>query len=231
MESIVKETRADVFTIFDCCYAGNLCKDTRSPDPIRNFEFLGATEDGTTPLPGEKSFTTALIWALENLSALNSPFSTAELFYQITAKAPSFPKKQRPVLKQRDEPSIQRLMLAPIPKGGKFVPSESPRLAQGQSLDLQADIKRSVDLRFFFEEFPTEENITRLSKKMKELLDGGELPATHISWVGLFQRNLVRNAAKKWLSILPSRTPISPGATAQVAPPTPISSQDSSKWY
>lgn len=231
MESIVKQTRADILTIFDCCYAGNLCTDARSPDPKRNFEFLGAAEDGTTPLPGDKSFTSALIWALEKLSTLNTPFSTTELIYHVAAKAPHFPKKQRPVLKQRDEPSNQRLMLAPIPKGGKLVQSESSHLVRGQSLDLQADVKRSVDLRFFFEEFPTEENITRLAKKMKWLLDEGEFPATHISWVGLFQRNIVRNVAKKWLSIIPSRigTPTSPGNTAQVAPQTPISPQDLSK--
>lgn len=233
MESIVKQTRADILTIFDCCYAGNLCTETRSPDPIRNFEFLGAAEDGTTPSPGNKSFTSALIWALEKLSTLNMPFSTTELIYHVAAKAPHFPKNQRPVLKQRDEPSNQRLMLAPVPKEEKHVQSGFSHLVQGQSLDPQADIKRSVDLRFFFDEFPTEENITRLAKKMRGMLDEGEFPVTHISWVGQFQRNLIRNAAKKWLSIIPSRigTLTSPGKTAQVAPPTPISPQDSSKWW
>jgi hypothetical protein len=226
VENLVKTTRADVLTIFDCCYAGNLC----GRSPRRNFEFLAATRDGRTPVPGDTSFTSALIWALETLVAHNTPFSTTVLMNHIINKAPHFPKKQIPILIPRYELSDRRLMLAPIPKSGECVSSELPRPVYRQSADLQGTIKQSVDLRFFFDGSPTERKIACLSRKMKELRDEDDFPVTHISWVGLCSRDLVRNAAKKWLSIIPSRRamPTSDETTPAILPTTPpiLSPQD-----
>ena len=128
-----------------------------------------------------------------------------------------------------------RLMLAPIPNDGEVVPVECPRPTSNQPMDLQGALKQSVDLRFFFDRNITEEDIAGLSKKMKEIIEDVEFPLRHIGWVGLCSRDvvIVRNAVKKWLSIIPSRRgcSLSPDLTATVAPITPTSllSQDLSK--
>ena len=55
---------ADVFQIFDCCYAGNF--GARGGGGSGANEYLAATDkDDTTPKPGPNSFTSALIWALK----------------------------------------------------------------------------------------------------------------------------------------------------------------------
>jgi hypothetical protein len=196
-ESIVTNTSADVLVIFDCCFAGNLVSDGRSPYPNRNFEFLAATGHSTiTPVPGPSSFTTALVWALEKLVASKVPFSTTELLNQIGNAAPHFPKKQYPILKERYNSSDRRLMLAPILKDGQCVPVEYKPPAEKQ----KEFPKEALDLRFYFNKRPCEEEIKRLSKELKELLDKGITSTSKISWVGLRSRDIVKEAAMKWRS-------------------------------
>jgi hypothetical protein len=198
VEIIIKRTQADVLTIFDCCFAGNLVSPSgRAPSPMRNFEFLAATgKDTTTPRPGPHSFTTALIWSLDKLVARNTPFSTTELFNQIGNEAPDFPrKKQTPILKQRFEESDRRLMLAPIPREGEN--RGSIYRPPVQELDA---LKQSIDLRFFFDEPPTDEDVRRLSTALKELIEARTITATRIGWAGLSTRDIVRAAAMRWRS-------------------------------
>lgn len=214
VENIVKKTRADVLTIFDCCFAGNLISD-RSLNPDRNFEFLGATGYATTtPPPGPHSFTSALEWALEKLAALKAPFSTHEILLQIANQAPNFPRKQCPILKERNELTDRRLMLAPISKGGEFVLAENTVPVEKQ----KDAVKESLDLRFFFNKRPDGEQVRRLATKLKELIDKDAISATRISWVGLRSKDIiVREAAMKWLnyrkpsvSSQPNRLTLSP---------------------
>jgi hypothetical protein len=213
-ENIVTKTRADILLIFDCCFAGNLISDGRSPYPNRNFEFLAATGHSTiTPVPGPSSFTSALVWALEKLVASKVPFSTTELLNQIGNAAPHFPKKQYPILKERYNSSDRRLMLAPIPKEGDFVPTESKAPAEKQ----KEILKEALDLRFYFNKRPCEDQIKRLSKELKDLLDKGTIPASKVSWVGLRSKDIVKEAAMKWRSyrkpsvtLQPNRSNLSP---------------------
>ncbi len=102
-ENLIKDSWGDVLIIFDCCAAGNLGRDigARGLWASRAFEFLGATSaEETTPEPGPNSFTSGLIWALEQL-AVNDGFTTSELLRKIT-EAPKFPQNQYPVHHDRD---------------------------------------------------------------------------------------------------------------------------------
>src|SRR5450432_490152 len=185
VEGNLEHTRADVLTIFDCCFAGNLVIPSERSASQRIFEFLAATgKDTTTPKPGPHSFTTALIWALEKLSCRKTPFSTTELLHQIGNEAPDFPRrKQIPILKERFEPSDRRLMLAPIGEDISF-------RIQPPVLKLEA-VKESIDLRFFFDRPPDDEDIKCLSKELKKLTAAKAISAIRIGWVGLSSRDIV----------------------------------------
>lgn len=200
-------TRADILLIFDCCYAGNLVSEGRSPYPNRNFEFLAATGGTITPVPGPYSFTSALIWSLEKLVASKVPFSTTELLNQIGNAAPNFPKKQYPILKERYNSSDRRLMLAPIPKEGHAIPSTRNAIAEKQ----KEVPKEALYLRFYFNKRPCEEQIKKLSKELKEFLDRSATSTLKIGWVGLRSKDIiVREAAMKWRSYRKPSVPLQP---------------------
>ena len=74
-EANLENTRADVFEIFACCYAGDLGIVCGSS--TRLFEYLGATPAGSAPgSPGKYSFTSGLLWALEQLADNHEIFMT-----------------------------------------------------------------------------------------------------------------------------------------------------------
>ncbi|KAF4624049.1 hypothetical protein G7Y89_g14124 [Cudoniella acicularis] len=117
VEHIVRDAEGDALLIFDCCYAGNLTlRDVQSSRPTRSFEYIaacGSTDE--TNFPGPESFTSAMIWALEDLVKSQKRFTTLELQNKIMNEAPSFPRKQSVLVMERDDPCDQRLVLAPLP--------------------------------------------------------------------------------------------------------------------
>lgn len=136
-EQLLKDTAADIFGIFDCCYAGNICKmKSRGSKPAK-VEYLGAcAEDDRTPGPGKRSFTTALIQALNNLSK-KSYFSVDELQREIVATG-ILPENQYPPLGDRFHPSPEHIMLAPFRAG-------EPKIEPTGNVSAEF-----VDLRFHF---------------------------------------------------------------------------------
>ncbi|KAL9035476.1 MAG: hypothetical protein Q9180_004842, partial [Flavoplaca navasiana] len=98
-EASLRQTLADIFEIFDCCYAGDLGRGRHGGVfSTRSFEYLGATSSGdTTKAPGPGSFSSALIWALGVLAKESGGFTTSTLANKIR-EAPNFPKKQVPIL-------------------------------------------------------------------------------------------------------------------------------------
>ncbi len=90
---------------------------------LRSFEYLAATEEiGFTMVPGEDSFTRALIYALETLveERTDGRFTTAELLNKIKTDAPHFPKDQNPMLMNREgSHSAGRIMLQPLQRSVK----------------------------------------------------------------------------------------------------------------
>jgi hypothetical protein len=77
-ENIITATHADVLVIFDCCEAGSVGGyKSRARRP--NFEYITACGEGDyTGIPGEKSFTSALIWSLNELCD-QAPFTSDQL--------------------------------------------------------------------------------------------------------------------------------------------------------
>lgn len=100
VERTLVATSSDVLVIFDCCRAGLLCKSAQEglENNDRIFQCLGACEsDQRTRSSGKQSFTTAMIWALEEL-AEESSFPVTKLVKKIEAHE-GFPHDdQRPVL-------------------------------------------------------------------------------------------------------------------------------------
>jgi hypothetical protein len=192
---IIKRTQGDVLVIFDCCHAGVLAKRTRSTSD-RNFEFLAACgSDDLTEMPGENSFTSALIWSLKALVKSKPSFTTQQLLRKINADAPKFPRHQHALIEERseDETSCYRkLVLAPLPRQGEKVEMEPPSEKEKPKLQ----IKHYLDLRFFYDKPPTKEEILRLSQSLKELIASERITARHIGWLKM--TDIVRNAYDQW---------------------------------
>ncbi|KAL9040449.1 MAG: hypothetical protein Q9214_004482, partial [Letrouitia sp. 1 TL-2023] len=175
-ESALKNTKADIFEIFDCCYAGDLGRSRGFG--TRCFEFLGATSSGDiTRSPGPKSFTTALMWALSELVNESGKFTTSALANKIR-EAEFFPKTQVPILTERnDYASLQRIVLAPLPKQGD--PIEQPS-DENSSSDAEWGF---LDLKFALEHCPVEESVADLAKQVS--LIAKDFKIRYVKWGGL----------------------------------------------
>ncbi len=183
--------------IFDCCYAGNLVYHhldrQRGYWPTRSFEFLAACkQDKLTHPPGPKSFTRALIWALEGLLEDRGKFTTHELQTEI-GKAPGFPKDQHVQVLDRGDPCDQRLVLAPIP------PHSSNVKSNGTNSDPPVhQPKEFFDLRFWYLSSPNEEEVTDVAKILKKLIHEEKIHANRIAWIRFGDVNRLRNIVNKW---------------------------------
>jgi hypothetical protein len=115
-ENIITATHADVLVIFDCCEAGSVGGyKSRARRP--NFEYITACGEGDyTGIPGEKSFTSALIWSLNELCD-QAPFTSDQLVKK-TREYPHLPRDQKPELRHKEEPS-EFVWIAPIGTNAK----------------------------------------------------------------------------------------------------------------
>lgn len=85
VENTLGKAKADVLVILDCCYAGVLSRAQQSTHGTRKkFQYIAACEaEQRTKSAGPDSFTTAFIWALNELA--NEPvFSTRQLVRTLT---------------------------------------------------------------------------------------------------------------------------------------------------
>jgi hypothetical protein len=192
---IVKRTAGDVLVIFDCCYAGILAKKTRSISD-RNFEFLAACgSDDVTAMPGEDSFTSALIWSLDLLAKSKTSFTTNQLLRKINENAPKFPRNQEALLMERGEDEttcFRKLVLAPLPKPGEKDVRDLPPPKEKST----SQIKHYLDLRFFYDKPPTKEEILYLSQSLKEMIYNEKITARHIGWLNM--TDIVKNVYDQW---------------------------------
>ena len=145
---------------------------------LRSFEYLGACSSGNTTLsPGDGSFTTALIWALNELAKQQSKFLISELSRKIRY-APNFPKDQVPVQIDRGSHSLQRIMLAPLPETSDQADSTS-RASSGlgpQGL---------LNLNFIFDEPPSKKSISQFGEALNRFMWQTGMPVNRIIWGGL----------------------------------------------
>jgi hypothetical protein len=194
-ENNIASTDSDVLLIFDCCHAGSLCRPYRSSRG-RCFEFLAAcTADQKTRKPGPDSFTSALIWALEQLAA-KPFFNSSELQHMVT-KAPKFPKNQFPQLFDRFDPSPEHISIAPLTTQNKC---GSETAQYREELDLSKG--EYLDLRFYFNLKLDDNAIRQTAYALRGLLreHGSELSAERISFKGRYSvRQAAEAAARHWL--------------------------------
>lgn len=135
-----------------------------------------------TRIPGEDSFTSALIWALEEFAAAGVPFTTTQLQNKIGQEAPHFPRDQFPVLVPRGDGQdcARRLRLGIKRKHG------APEMELGHNTSVESvEIKDIVDLRVCFPQHPDDDDIEALSGALKELIETKQLKAQGVQWLGL----------------------------------------------
>jgi hypothetical protein len=178
-EHNIRATKSDVLVIFDCCYAGELERNVRSNFTRRAFEYLAATSaKSTTRKPGPRSFTTALIWALNNLVATEKRFTTQVLLSKIL-NAPDFPEDQSPRLSERGPACLRRIVLAPL--NDDAVSSVSDTIPQ----DEEEGPRNDLNVRFVFNKCITEKMVTGLAVELRRLISEGDFKATTILWEGI----------------------------------------------
>jgi hypothetical protein len=205
-EHALRIAEGDVLLIFDCCYAGHLVpQEKRGYWAARSFEFLAACGSNVeTNMPGEESFTKALIWALTNLVTSRPRFTTLELQTKIMNEAPFFPRDQYVPVYQRDEPCDQRLVLAPLPTG-----SEANSPLSTPSHRTKSEVPQNyLDLRFWYLERPDAGEIENLADRLKKLMRDQTIRTRRIGWralgdieLELNDLELARPAVEKWMSL------------------------------
>ena len=144
-EHNIKANGADVLVIFDCCSAGGFGGyGLRAPKqtPFQCIAACGSFE--RTPKPGPTSFTSALIWALEELRP-HHPFTSRTLLDKIK-DYDLLPKTQLPTLLRRDEYNDGLVWIAPQRlRKNEPVPNKSERRNPNHEyLDLRFNFYRRV---------------------------------------------------------------------------------------
>lgn len=224
-EAPLQHTKADVFEILDCCYAGDLGKSGLSS--MRCFEFLGATSSAsTTRLPGPHSFTSALEWALKELVKERSKFTTSELARKIREN-PDFPPLQVPVLNERNAASHRRIVLSPLPKceGSESIEEEESDIASRREL---------LDLRFVLPKFPDPKEVETLAEAISALIKAQPLQIHDVLWGGI-QPDIVQRVIKRWRAAARRKSlllpPCPPSPSSPSFPQTSISAHGYLAFY
>lgn len=181
-EQLLADADADVFEIFDCCYAGNLCLTRGQP---RLFEFLAATKEmATTKVPGEDSFTSALIYALEALVEEKGMFTTVELLRKIMSHAPNFPSDQIPVLSERrDDAQAGRIMLHPLHRNQED--GSRTAISSEETSNLDALKRHTVTFHFDFANKPPSTDIEILGRHLNQIFERSTLGVNRVRWGGM----------------------------------------------
>lgn len=180
-EEIIKQTKADVLVIFDCCYAGDLELAVRSRLPNRAFEFLAATSsNSTTKKPGPDSFTSALIHSLSDLVKEGS-FSTQQLVSRIL-DAPGFPKDQAPRLHERHH-STRKIFMSALTQESVKGAMEAKAVAESAPKE---EPSQDLLLRFGFGFGTINEKLIRETANfLRTAINCNEIQAKTVSWEGI----------------------------------------------
>ena len=187
-EQILAGIEADVFQIFDCCYAGSF--GSRGGSGSGASEYLAATtENGLAARPGPNSFTTALIWALKALAKDPSRFTTSQLAKKINT-APGFPESQTPILSYRPwHNPMERIVLQPLLKAKDSL-EEASTNGTAQREITQQDV---VTIKIIFETRPEAEQIKKIGEHLCNVVHVHKMHVNRIKWGGI-EPDMVRRA-------------------------------------
>lgn len=182
VERVMEKTKSDILEIFDCCHAGRLCTPARSM--TRCFEILTACSAlETTPAPGQHSFTTAMTWALKELTK-EKGFTTSALLSRIL-EAPNFSGKRGPsIFGGRFGAHSDYLYLAPMPMPGALGRRRSGLYRRQRDEEVQQE--EMLDLRFYYEGKITDEDLKRTAKAIKSALCKKSIRARRVSAIGKY---------------------------------------------
>lgn len=178
-EHNIRATKSDVLLIFDCCNAGELERNVRSSFTSTAFEYLAATSaNSTTRKPGPHSFTTALIWALNDLAVVEDGRFTAQQLLGRILVAPDFPKEQSPRLSERGPACPRKIVLAPLNNDtAGDVSDANPQDEEG--------IREDLSVRFVFSRRITEKMVTDLAVELRRFIIERDFKAETILWEGI----------------------------------------------
>lgn len=172
VEQTLGKTASDVLVIFDCCHAGLLCRPAFR-GPRRSFYYVAACkEDQVTRSSGEKSFTSAMIWALKELA--HSPGFTVTRLVSTLMEHDKFPRDQQEavVYPSRFGQGAQEIWIAPTHMKLAQVTSspaqESPSGTKREDVKPTANI---LDLRLHFSDHAHPEHIEETARVLKDLLE------------------------------------------------------------
>jgi hypothetical protein len=183
IEQTLAKAHGHRLCILDCCYSGNIARSViAASQDHRNFEILSASSyGGTTRGPGKHSFTSALMWALENLLEEfgDRGFTTTHLRLRVR-EAPDFPKTQHPApIKEINTHARSRIVLHPLNSRELTTAAYSPTQTLDCSIGLYA-----VNLRFFFENEPDKAKIDELASSVKRCREE-VMGLRGVGWEGL----------------------------------------------
>jgi len=163
----------------------------------RSFEYLAASTTNYTRSPGNESFTSALIWALERLAQKPSragpqatPMFTTSKLAKMICDAPGFPSDQKPSLTTRDVDAWQHIILAPLPREGLSASVPTPSAENGEEDEEEDEgdkpVPQSLSLTFHFKQKQDEADLKKLADHLKKFmkLDNASLHKVH--WGGLW---------------------------------------------
>ena len=198
VEHTLGKTQSDVLVIFDCCHAGLLCRPaTRGR---QSFYYVAACkEDQRTRSAGEKSFTTAMIWALQRLS--NRPGFTVTTLISTLMEHDKFPRDEQEAVVYPSrfghgpEPWIaptqkDQVQVTPLPTHEYHLKSKV------EDVKPTANI---LDLRFHFSEHAPEAHIEETAKALKDLLASRQ--ALHFHRITFIDHtSYVEWSARQWLN-------------------------------
>ena len=197
----------------------------------RLFEFLAACgPTASTRPPGEDSFTSALIYALERLvdERQGGRFSTIDLLQVIQDDAPHFPKDQRAMISDRQKNTLGsgRIVLHPLQEEG---PVNQATPEEGDPSKLH-----TVTLHLDFSDKPTKLDIENLGFEFNKVFERRRFGLNRIRWGGMQCRQAtIARAARRFLAMIEqprkkrersvSNGNVSDGMLSPVPPFTPAS--------
>jgi hypothetical protein len=200
VERTLSATSSDVLVIFDCCQAGLLCRSARESflNNNRIFQYLGACESSqVTHRAGKDSFTSAIIWALRQLSG-EASFPITKLVQKIEAHE-HFPQKQKPVLfGGRFDPVSENICLArmratPTTEGSVIHPTTNEATA----------VRGVMELSFHFPRDVTENDIIQTAGVLKECIRSKKLNCDKISFIDRYSLDTAE-VVKRWKQLMQS---------------------------
>ena len=138
----------------------------------------------TTRVPGEDSFTSALIYALEALVEEKGMFTTVELLRKIKSHAPNFPSDQIPVLSdRRDDAQAGRIMLHPLHRNQED--GSRTAISSEETSNLDALKRHTVTLHSDFAKKPPSTDIEILGRHLNQIFERSTFGVNRVRWGGV----------------------------------------------